>query len=151
MLLQNTGSILPLSTATTKSIAVIGPDGTTDPQTAGGGSSYVTPSSVISPLSGITTRVGSGATVTSYSGTDPTQAAATAAQAQVAIVFASYSEGEGSDLTSISLPNNQDAMIEAVAAANPNTIVVLNTGGPVLMPWLSSVKGGAGSVVPRAG
>ena len=141
VLLQNTGSILPLSTATTKSIAVIGPDGTTSPQTAGTGSSYVTPSSVISPLSGITSRAGSAATVTSYSGTDPTQAAATAQQAQVAIVFASYSEGEGSDLTNISLPNGQDAMIEAVAAANPNTIVVLNTGGPVLMPWLSSVKG----------
>ena len=62
-------------------------------------------------------------------------------QAQVAIVFASYPESEGSDLTSISLPNNQNAMIDAVAAANPNTIVVLNTGGPVLMPWLSSVKG----------
>ena len=141
VLLQNTASILPLSTATTQSIAVIGPDGTTAPQTAGGGSSLVTPSSVISPLSGITARAGSGATVTSYSGTDPTQAANAAAQAQVAIVFASYPEGEGSDLTSISLPNNQDAMIEAVAAANPNTIVVLNTGGPVLMPWLSSVKG----------
>ena len=141
VLLQNTGSILPLSTATTKSIAVIGPDGTTSPQSAGTGSSYVTPSSVISPLSGITSRAGSAATVTSYSGTDPTQAAATAQQAQVAIVFASYSEGEGSDLTNISLPNGQDAMIEAVAAANPNTIVVLNTGGPVLMPWLSSVKG----------
>ncbi len=141
VLLQNTGSILPLSTATTNSIAVIGPDGTSAPLTAGSGSSSVTPSSVISPLSGIAARVGSAATVTSYSGTDPTAAAATAQQAQVAIVFASYSEGEGSDLTSISLPNNQDAMIEAVAAANPNTIVVLNTGGPVLMPWLSSVKG----------
>ena len=79
--------------------------------------------------------------MSSYSGSDPTQAAAAAAGAQVAIVFASYSEGEGSDLTSIELPNNQDALIEAVAAANPNTIVVLNTGGPVLMPWLSSVKG----------
>ncbi len=140
VLLQNNGPILPLNTATTTSIAVIGPDGTTAPQTAGTGSSYVTPSSVISPLSGITSRVGSAATVSSYSGTDPTQAAAAAAQAQVAIVFASYSEGEGSDLSSISLPDNQDAMIEAVAAANPNTIVVLNTGGPVLMPWLSSVK-----------
>jgi beta-glucosidase len=140
VLLQNTGNVLPLSTATTHSIAVIGPDGTTTPQTAGTGSSFVTPSSVISPLSGITSRVGSAATVTSYSGTDPTQAAAAAAGAQVAIVFASYTEGEGSDLTSIGLPNNQDAMIEAVAAANPNTIVVLNTGGPVLMPWLSSVK-----------
>ena len=140
VLLKNTGSILPLSTATTKSIAVIGPDGTTSPQTSGGGSSHVTASSVISPLAGITSRVGSAATVTSYSGTDPTQAATTAQQAQVAIVFASYPESEGSDLTNISLPNGQDAMIEAVAAANPNTIVVLNTGGPVLMPWLSSVK-----------
>jgi beta-glucosidase len=141
VLLQNAGGILPLSTATTKSIAVIGADGTSAPQTAGGGSSHVTASSVSSPLSGISAYAGSGATVTSYSGTDPTAAAATAAQAQVAIVFASYSESEGSDLTSISLPDNQDAVIEAVAAANPDTIVVLNTGGPVLMPWLSSVKG----------
>jgi beta-glucosidase len=141
VLLQNTGNILPLNTATTHSIAVIGADGSTSPQTAGTGSSEVTPTSVISPLSGISSRVGSAATVSSYSGTDPTQAAAAAASAQVAIVFASYSEGEGSDLTSIGLPGTQDAMIEAVAAANPNTIVVLNTGGPVLMPWLSSVKG----------
>ncbi len=140
VLLQNNASILPLSTATTRSIAVIGPDGTTAPQTAGGGSSHVTASSVVNPLSGITAQAGSGATVTSYSGSDPTQAAAAARQAQVAIVFASYPEGEGSDLTSISLPNNQDALIEAVAAANPNTIVVLNTGGPVLMPWLNSVR-----------
>jgi beta-glucosidase len=140
VLLQNSGPILPLSTSTTKSIAVIGPDGTTSPQTAGGGSSYVNPSSVVSPLSGIAARAGSAATVTSYSGTDPTAAAAAAQQAQVAIVFASYPESEGSDLKNISLPNNQDAMIAAVAAANPNTIVVLNTGGPLLMPWLSSVK-----------
>ena len=140
VLLQNTGKILPLSTTSTKSIAVIGPDGTSSPQTAGGGSSYVTPSSVVSPLSGITSRAGSAATVTSYSGTDPTAAAAAARQAQVAVVFASYPESEGSDIANISLPNNQDAMIAAVAAANPNTIVVLNTGGPVLMPWLGSVK-----------
>ncbi len=141
VLLQNNGRVLPLSTATTKSIAVIGADGTTTPVSAGGGSSFVTPSSpVISPLSGITARAGSAATITSYSGSDPTQASAVAQQAQVAIVFASYSESEGTDLKNISLPNNQDALIEAVAAANPNTIVVLNTGGPVLMPWLSSVK-----------
>jgi beta-glucosidase len=141
VLLQNTGKILPLSTATTKSIAVIGPDGSTAPQTTGGGSSAVRAPYVISPLNGITDRAGSGAAVTSYSGTDPTQAASTAHSAQVAIVFASYPEREGADLTNISLPNGQDAMIEAVAAANPNTIVVLNTGGPVLMPWLGQVKG----------
>jgi beta-glucosidase len=140
VLLQNTARILPLSTATTKSIAVIGPDGTTDPVTAGGGSSHVRASSVISPLKGIATRAGA-RTVRSYSGTDPARAAAAAAKAQVAVVFASYWEREAHDLTSISLPGKQNALIRSVAAVNPNTIVVLNTGGPVLMPWLSSVKG----------
>jgi beta-glucosidase len=141
VLLRNTGSILPLRTAATKSIAVIGPDGSTDPETSGGGSSHVLASTVISPLSAITTRAGARATVRSYSGTDPARAAAAAAKAQVAIVFASYFEREAHDLTSISLPGKQNAMIRSVAAANPNTIVVLNTGGPVLMPWLGSVKG----------
>ena len=101
----------------------------------------MTPSSVVSPLRAITARAGSRATVTSYSGTDPTRAAAVAARAQVAIVFASYLEREDSDLKSISLPGKQNAMIRSVAAANRNTIVVLNTGGPVSMPWLRSVKG----------
>jgi beta-glucosidase len=140
VLLQNTGHVLPLSTATTKSIAVIGADGTTTPLTSGGGSSKVRPPYVISPLTGITDRAGSAAAVTSYSGIDPTQAAAAARSAQVAVVFASYSEAEGGDLANISLPNGQDEIIEAIAAANPNTIVVLNTGGPVLMPWLHQVK-----------
>ncbi len=54
----------------------------------GGSSAYVTPPYVISPLTGIADRAGSAATVTSYSGTDPTQAAAAARSAQVAIVFA---------------------------------------------------------------
>jgi beta-glucosidase len=141
VLLQNTAGILPLRAATTKSVAVIGADGTTDPMTAGGGSSGVIAPSVISPLSGITSRAGSRTTVTSYSGTDPARAAAAAAKAKVAIVFASYPERETHDLTSISLPGQQNALIKSVAAANPNTVVVLNTGGPVLMPWLSSVKG----------
>jgi beta-glucosidase len=141
VLLRNTARILPLGTATTKSIAVIGPDGTTEPVTAGGGSSRVIASSLISPLSGIRARAGAHTTVTSYPGTDPARAAAAAAKAQVAIVFASYPERETHDLTSISLPGQQNAMIRSVAAANPDTIVVLNTGGPVLMPWLSSVRG----------
>jgi beta-glucosidase len=141
VLLQNTAGILPLNSATTRSIAVIGPDGSSDPETAGGGSSHVIASSVISPSSGIRSRAGSRVSVKSYSGTDPARAAAAAAKAQVAIVFVSYSERETHDLTSISLPGRQNAMVKAVAAANPNTVVVLNTGGPVLMPWLRSVKG----------
>jgi len=69
------------------------------------------------------------------------EAAAAAAQSAVAVVFVSTKDTEGFDRTDISLPGHQDALIEAVAAANPRTVVVLNTGGPVLMPWLSKVAG----------
>ena len=58
-----------------------------------------------------------------------------AKKADVAIVFATQWMSEGFDVPDLSLPNGQDALIAAVAAANPNTIVVLETGGPVLMPW----------------
>jgi beta-glucosidase len=61
--------------------------------------------------------------------------------ADVAIVFANDAQGEGMDRTSLSLPGDQDQLISAVAQANQRTIVVLNTGGPVLMPWLHSVDG----------
>ncbi len=141
VLLKNTRRALPLHISSTKSIAVIGRAASTHPITSGGGSSHVTVSSVISPLSGIQARVGPRTKVTSYSGTDPARAAAVAAKAQVAIVFGSYFEREQFDQDSIALPGQQNAMITAVAAANPHTIVVLNTGGPVLMPWLSRVEG----------
>jgi beta-glucosidase len=58
----------------------------------------------------------------------------------VAIVFAIRVEGEGFDLPDLSLPWGQDAVIEAVAAANPNTVVVLETGNPVAMPWHDDVR-----------
>ena len=141
VLLKDSGGVLPLGRSTS-SIAVIGPDGTTDPESAGGGSAAVNPTGpVISPLAGITARAGSGVNVSSYSGTTPSAAAAAARKAQVAIVFANNFESEGSDLPNITLQNNQNAMISAVAKANPNTIVVLNTGGPVTMPWISQVSG----------
>jgi beta-glucosidase len=64
------------------------------------------------------------------------EAVTQAKQADIAIVFATQWASEGLDQPDLSLPNGQDALIAAVAAANPNTIVVLETGGPVLMPWL---------------
>lgn len=73
---------------------------------------------------------------------DPYRSAELAAKhADVAIVFAGDEEGEGFDRPGLSLPNNQDALISKVASANPNTIVVLNTGSAVTMPWLDRVKG----------
>lgn len=68
------------------------------------------------------------------------EAVGVAKAAHTAIVFA-YDEGqEGRDRASLSLPGSQDALIAAVAAANPRTAVVLNNGAPVLMPWVDRVS-----------
>jgi len=74
-------------------------------------------------------------------GTDPVAAAALAKTADVAIVFAYQWESEDMDLDNLSLPERQDDLIAKVAAANPHTIVVLETGGPVTMPWADQVSG----------
>jgi beta-glucosidase len=71
----------------------------------------------------------------------PAAAANVAKQADVAIVFATRHESEGFDAPDLSLPYGQDDLIEAVAAANANTIVVLETGSPIDMPWRDRVKG----------
>ncbi|MEW2570883.1 glycoside hydrolase family 3 C-terminal domain-containing protein [Streptomyces sp. NPDC047070] len=68
-------------------------------------------------------------------------AVATARKADVAVVFVNNYTGEAFDRDDLSLPGDQDRLIEAVAAANPNTVVVLNISGPMLMPWLGTVKG----------
>jgi len=68
-------------------------------------------------------------------------AAVAARRSRVAVVFVNDYSGEGADRPSLSLPADEDALVAAVAAANPRTVVVLNTGGAVLMPWLSRVAG----------
>jgi beta-glucosidase len=140
VLLRNSGNLLPLGSRD-RSVAVIGADASSSPQTAGGGSAGVTSSGTVTPLHGITAAAPSGVTVRYNSGSSESSAAALAASSTVAIVFASYPESEGADLTSIDLGTAQDSLISAVAAANPRTIVVLNTGSAVTMPWLSSVAG----------
>ncbi len=68
------------------------------------------------------------------------QAVAAAAKSDVAVVFVNQNTSEGMDRSNLNLPGDQNELISAVAAANPNTIVVLNTAGAVLMPWLGHVK-----------
>jgi beta-glucosidase len=68
------------------------------------------------------------------------EAALTAKRSDVVIAFAIRVEGEGFDSADLSLPWGQDAMIDAVAEANPNTIVVLETGNPTSMPWRDNVR-----------
>jgi beta-glucosidase len=76
------------------------------------------------------------ADVTYRNGAYVSEAVAQARKADVAIVFANQWQSEGIDNPDLSLPRGQDALIEAVAAANPNTIVVLQTGSAIAMPWL---------------
>jgi beta-glucosidase len=91
-----------------------------------------------SPLNAIR-KMTPGAVVTFVDGSDRSAAAAAAKQADIVIVFATQWQTEAQDTETLALPDDQDSLIEAVAAANPRTAVVLETGGPVLMPWLSRV------------
>lgn len=73
-------------------------------------------------------------------GVSPAEAAHAARRADIAIVFAIRAEGEGFDIADLSLPWGQDDLITAVSTANPDTVVVLETGNPVTMPWRDSVR-----------
>jgi beta-glucosidase len=136
VLLKNDGNLLPLSKTSPKSIALIGDD---KARTGGGGSSHVKPLYTVTPSQGLKNRAGSGVSITTDPGRTVSSAVAKARAADIAIVMVTDEEGEGKDRPNLTLPNNQDALVSAVVAANPKTVVVSKTGGPVLMPWLSKV------------
>ncbi len=160
VLLKNERGALPLDAAKLHSIAVIGAHSDVG-MISGGGSAQVDPPGgnaimppgqgathwqeqiwfPTSPLKAIEARAPE-ATVTYNPGVDPAAAAAAAKGADVAIVFAYQWESEGMDLPSLSLPVykgvDQNALITQVAAVNPHTIVVLETGSPVTMPWVDA-------------
>lgn len=139
VLLRNDAKILPLQVGAIRSIAVVGPYAATA-HPGGGGSSRVIPFHTVSPVQGITARVGETATVTTADGADIAAAVAKARAADVALVVVGDTTKEGIDRTDMDLPDNQDALISAVAAANPKTVIVLQTGAPVTMPWLTKVS-----------
>ncbi|MGW3964426.1 glycoside hydrolase family 3 C-terminal domain-containing protein [Amycolatopsis sp. NPDC005003] len=136
VLLRNEHAQLPLD-ASVKSIALIGPFAT-KAKTGGGGSSAVIPTSTVDPLPGLKQRV-PGAVVTLDDGSDVARAAALARTAEVSVVMVGDNETEGKDRPSLALEGTQDALVAAVAEANPHTVVVVKSGGPVLMPWASRV------------
>ncbi|MCD9031288.1 glycoside hydrolase family 3 C-terminal domain-containing protein [Luteimonas sp. Y-2-2-4F] len=157
VLLRNAGGALPLA-AETRRIAVIG--GHADKGViAGGGSSMVGwtsrgtnavpglqptawPGPVMfqpsPPLSALREAL-PGTRIDYFDGRDRAAAARLARQADVAIVFATQWAAESVDLPHMRLPDGQDALVEAVAAANPRTVVVLQTNGPVELPWAERV------------
>ncbi len=157
VLLKNGGAVLPLNAGLVHTIAVIGAHADVGVMSGGGSAQVDAPGgNAISP--GQPTKWGSavyfpsaplkyirehapGARVQFDAGTDPAQAAALAKSSDVAIVFADQYMSEGGDAPTLALPGQQDALIAAVAAANPRTVVVLVTGNPVAMPWLGQVAG----------
>jgi beta-glucosidase len=152
VLLKNDSGALPLTSAS-GSIAVIGPTASDTPTYGMSASNVCAETGAdsvpdifcknpVAPLDAITARAAQdGLSVTYNNGSDLASTAAAAASAKVAIVFGYTIEGEGADKKSLALDGNGDALISAVAAANPNTVVVLETGSAVTMPWLSQVKG----------
>ncbi|HEY0341525.1 MAG TPA: glycoside hydrolase family 3 C-terminal domain-containing protein, partial [Steroidobacteraceae bacterium] len=81
----------------------------------------------------------------------PSEAAALAKQADVVVVFVNQWTTESEDVPDLSLPSGQDALIEAVAAANTHTVVVLENGGPINMPWLDRTAAVVEAWYPGAG
>ncbi|MEZ0069673.1 beta-glucosidase [Streptacidiphilus sp. MAP12-20] len=142
VLLKNNG-VLPLNPNGGESLAVIGTQAGAGAITGGGGSGSATSTGTYNPLYSLQQRTaGTNVTVGYDDGTNQASAVALAKSSTVAIVFASDNYGhEESDNTTLNLPNNQDALISAVAAANPNTIVVLSDNSAIMMPWLNQVAG----------
>ena len=136
VLLKDNNGLLPLDGQAVQSIALIGPYAV-HANTGGGGSSHVMPLFTIPPADGIAAHMIHDR-LTVLDGCDIPKAVAAAKRASVAIVMVGDNDTEGRD-QSLELPGSQNALIEAVATANPRTIVVLKTGSAVLMPWLHSV------------
>ena len=158
VLLKNANHVLPLMPGV-HSIAIIGSHADVG-VASGGGSGSVDPiggNAVEAPATGGMTfgrpiwhrsspmkaiaAKAPGATVKFDAGTDLSAAAALAKSSDVAIVFVNQFTSEGADLNSLTLPGKQDDLVNTVAAANPRTIVVIESGGPVSMPWADKVSG----------
>jgi beta-glucosidase len=161
VLLKNEGGVLPLEAGRVKSIAVIG-DNATAKFASFGDSARIKTKYEVTPLEGLQQRAGDGIKVTYAQGyartgrgapaTAPAaaadlvgQAVAAAKEADVAIVIAGLyrpQDQEGADRPNMNLPPGQAELIQAVVAANPRTIVVLNGGSPsVVEPWIGGAAG----------
>lgn len=145
VLLKNEG-VLPLRKE--DEIAFIG-EFAKKPRFQGGGSSHINcfkTTSAMEAVDGLKVTYAQGYSVEKDEATDEmiAEAVAAAKAAKVAVVFAGLPdayESEGYDRTHMAMPVCQNKLIEAVAEANANTVVVLHNGSPVEMPWIDKVKG----------
>lgn len=144
VLLRNNG-LLPLDVGSLSSIAIIGESA--NRYVNGGGSSAVNPANLVTPRTAINERAGAAATVRYNDGSNANNAARLAAASDVALVFVTDNASEGQDRLCLSLScpldfgQDQDDLIRAVSAANPDTVVILQTGSAVLTPWRNQIAG----------
>jgi beta-glucosidase len=131
VLLKNDHGLLPLDPAVVKSVALIGPDAKSV-VLGGGGSAQVDPTYWVDPPKAMAEKFKS---VSVDDGSDLARAVAAAKSVDVVVLILGDHQREGKD-HDLTLDRNQDALAAAVLAANPRTVVVLRTGGPVLMPWI---------------
>ncbi|MBB3110178.1 beta-glucosidase [Paenibacillus phyllosphaerae] len=149
VLLKNDGQVLPIAKGSR--IAVIGAFAEA-PRYQGGGSSHIVPTQLDNPVEELR-KLGGADSITYAKGfaieTDASDDALTAAaveaarNAEFAVIYAGLPdriESEAYDRSHLSLPANQNELIAAVAAVQPNTIVVLMNGSAVVMPWIGQVK-----------
>ena len=145
VLLKNEDAVLPLSRE--DAVAFIG-EFAEKPRFQGGGSSHINSFRITSALEaaqGMNVTYARGYSVKEDTATEEqiAEAVAAAKNAKVAVVFAGLPdvyESEGYDRAHMRMPESQNRLIEAVAEANPNTVVVLHNGSPVEMPWVGKVK-----------
>lgn len=134
VLLKNNRDLLPLNPTQVKSIALIGPQAIRA-VTGGGGSSHVVPYYSIQPADGVSAQLASRVAVDVEDGSDIDAAVRVASKSDVVLLMVGDNESEGHD-HAIQLSGRQDQLVMAVAAANPHTIVILESGSAVLMPWI---------------
>lgn len=137
VLLKNENGLLPLDNAKIRRLALIGPYAL-GAMTGGGGSSHVIPTYTIDPVDGIAASLLVQIRPRLNDGCDIAAAARLAKSSDVAIVMVGDMDTEGSDQP-IELSAHQNDLVQAVAAANPRTVVVVKSGSAVLLPWIDKV------------
>ena len=138
VLLKNNG-VLPLKASAR--IALIGLADVKTTIYGGGGSGEVVASHSVSPLEALSAySVAHGGSSTYSEGVgDVASAVAAARVADVAVLFVGTTSGEGQDRPNLALPSEQDTLVRAVAAAQPQTLVCVASPGAVLLPWSRDV------------
>ena len=149
VLLKNDRQVLPIDQKKVTTIAVLGDAGDLAPVVGGKGSGQVPVAHIVSALEGIKARLANTTIQVVYAATHPLEkAVAVAKTADIALIFTGVTSTEGADRGSLSLPADDNTLIQAVAAINPRTAVIVTSPGAVLLPWADTVPAIVAAFLP---